>query len=278
MYRRRRIVALIAALAALAIVLFVVISDIRFVAAVGGAVNERIHYDDAHAVSRSAVPSPDPSLSTGKTAGIPDCTSNDVTLSFASDDGDSSDAKSPSASASASESGSASGPASASGQADDSDVSGSIVVSSGQSATFTAVLTHTSKQNCLANAASDSEALVITSAATGDVVYDSSACDADPIYLLMRNSDEDRRDLTWATDEQTDECVTDPSLVLVKPGTYYAQLQLKDVSGVQSQKMTVYVKASSASSAASGSSAGSASASGSAGASASGSASASSGE
>ena len=74
MYRRRRIVALIAALAALAIVLFVVISDIRFVAAVGGAVNERIHYDDAHAVSRSAVPSPDPALSTGKTAGIPDCT------------------------------------------------------------------------------------------------------------------------------------------------------------------------------------------------------------
>lgn len=273
MYRRRRIVALTAAIAALAIVLFVVISDIRFVAAVGGAVNERIHYDDAHAVSRSAVPSPDPALSTGKTAGIPDCTSNDVTLSFASDDGDSS------ASASASGSASATGSASASGQADDSDVSGSIVVSSGQSATFTAVLTHTSKQNCLANAASDSEALVITSAATGDVVYDSSACSADPIYLLMRNSDEDRRDLTWATNEQTDECVTDPSQALVKPGTYYAQLQLKDVSGVQSQKMTVYVKASSASSAsASGSSAGSASASSSASASASGSASASSGE
>lgn len=286
MYRRRRIVALIAALVVLALAVFVVVSDVRFAGAVGKLAYGKLHADEANAITRSGVPSPDPTLAKARTAGIPDCTSSDVTLAFgaASADSGSDDSASAGASSSAaSSSGSAavetsgaslssspslSAPSSSSSAdesaLDSSDAEYSGTASFGSGIDFTAVLTHTSKQNCLVNAAADNESLVVTSELTGEVVYDSSVCDADPVYLLMRDSDEDRRAISWGAYAQTTQCVTDPtSKDAVPAGGYLARLKLAGVDGVESRQVEVYVTAaagtnSSASAGASGSSSASA--------------------
>lgn len=268
MYRRRRIIAFFAAIVVLALVVFVVVSDVRFAGAVGRAVYGKLHADEANAISRSSVPAPDPTLAKAHTAGIPDCTSNDVTLALDEASKDSTAGNSASSSASASDgasngssdSSSASSGASSSSSAssdadsddaatdnstDDSTAEYLGTASFGSGITFTAVLNHKSKQNCLVNAASDSESLVVTSVWTGDVVYDSSVCDADPVYLLMRDSDEDRRAISWGAYAQTTECVTNPtSSDAVPAGRYVVQLKLAGVDGVQSAQGEVYVTAS----------------------------------
>ena len=269
MYRRRRIIAFFAAIVVLALVVFVVFSDVRFAGAVGRAVYGKLHADEANAIARSSVPAPDPTLAKAHTAGIPDCTSDDVTLALddASKDSETGNSASSSASASdgasngsSSDSSSASSGASSSSSAssdadsddaatdnstDDSTAEYLGTASFGSGITFTAVLNHKSKQNCLVNAASDSESLVVTSVWTGDVVYDSSVCDADPVYLLMRDSDEDRRAISWGAYAQTTECVTNPtSSDAVPAGRYVVQLKLAGVDGVQSAQGEVYVTAS----------------------------------
>ena len=269
MYRRRRIIAFFAAIVVLALVVFVVFSDVRFAGAVGHAVYGKLHADEANAIARSSVPAPDPTLAKAHTAGIPDCTSDDVTLALddASKDSETGNSASSSASASdgasngsSSDSSSASSGASSSSSAssdadsddaatdnstDDSTAEYLGTASFGSGITFTAVLNHKSKQNCLVNAASDSESLVVTSVWTGDVVYDSSVCDADPVYLLMRDSDEDRRAISWGAYAQTTECVTNPtSSDAVPAGRYVVQLKLAGVDGVQSAQGEVYVTAS----------------------------------
>lgn len=269
MYRRRRIIAFFAAIVVLALVVFVVFSDVRFAGAVGRAVYGKLHADEANAIARSSVPAPDPTLAKAHTAGIPDCTSDDVTLALddASKDSETGNSASSSASASdgasngsSSDSSSASSGASSSSSAssdadsddaatdnstDDSTAEYLGTASFGSGITFTAVLNHKSKQNCLVNAASDSESLVVTSVWTGDVVYDSSVCDADPVYLLMRDSDEDRRAISWGAYVQTTECVTNPaSSDAVPAGRYVVQLKLAGVDGVQSAQAEVYVTAS----------------------------------
>lgn len=268
MYRRRRIIAFFAAIVVLALVVFVVVSDVRFAGAVGRAVYGKLHADEANAISRSSVPAPDPTLAKAHTAGIPDCTSNDVTLALDEASKDSTAGNSASSSASASDgasngssdSSSASSGASSSSSAssdadsddaatdnstDDSTAEYLGTASFGSGITFTAVLNHKSKQNCLVNAASDSESLVVTSVWTGDVVYDSSVCDADPVYLLMRDSDEDRRAISWGAYAQTTECVTNPtSSDAVPAGRYVVQLKLVGVDGVKSAQGEVYVTAS----------------------------------
>lgn len=269
MYRRRRIIAFFAAIVVLALVVFVVFSDVRFAGAVGRAVYGKLHADEANAIARSSVPAPDPTLAKAHTAGIPDCTSNDVTLALdeASKDSETGNSASSSASASdgassssSSSSSSASSGASSSSSAssdagsDDSATDNSTddstaeylgTASFGSGITFTAVLNHKSKQNCLVNAASDSESLVVTSVWTGEVVYDSSVCDADPVYLLMRDSDEDRRAISWGAYAQTTECVTNPtSSDAVPAGRYVVQLKLAGVDGVQSAQGEVYVTTS----------------------------------
>lgn len=282
-YRRRRIVALIAALVALALVVFIVISDVRFAGAVVSAVNGKLHPDDVQHITRSAVPAPDPTLAQARTAGIPDCTSNDVALALdppatgsSSSASSSSSSASSSASGSSGASGSANSSAKASGSASDDpdtenssasasgtdsstsdstvDYSGSV--SFGGTIAFTAVLTHTSKQNCLVNAAPDSESLTVTSEATGAVVYDSSVCDEDPVYLLMRDTDEDRRTVSWGAYAQTTQCVANPTADDAVPAGYYlVQLQLSGVDGAKSKQTEVYVTASASSSSKSSSSA-----------------------
>lgn len=285
MYRRRRIIAFFAAIVVLALVVFVVFSDVRFAGAVGRAVYGKLHADEANAIARSSVPAPDPTLAKAHTAGIPDCTSNDVTLALddASKDSETGNSASSSASASdgasngsSSDSSSASSGASSSSSAssdadsddaatdnstDDSTAEYLGTASFGSGITFTAVLNHKSKQNCLVNAASDSESLVVTSIWTGDVVYDSSVCDTDPVYLLMRDSDEDRRAISWGAYAQTTECVTNPtSSDAVPAGRYVVQLKLAGVDGVKSAQGEVYVTASaSGSDSASGSASGDAS-------------------
>lgn len=270
MYRRRRIIAFFAAIVVLALVVFVVVSDVRFAGAVGRAVYGKLHADEANAISRSSVPAPDPTLAKAHTAGIPDCTSNDVTLALdeASKDSETGNSASSSASASdgasnssSSSSSSASSGASSSSSAssdagsddsatDDSTAEYLGTASFGSGITFTAVLNHKSKQNCLVNAASDSESLVVTSVWTGDVVYDSSVCDAGPVYLLMRDSDEDRRAISWGAYAQTTECVTNPtSSDAVPAGRYVVQLKLAGVDGVQSAQGEVYVTAAASGSA-----------------------------
>ena len=268
MYRRRRIIAFFAAIVVLALVVFVVFSDVRFAGAVGRAVYGKLHADEANAIARSSVPAPDPTLAKAHTAGIPDCTSDDVTLALDEASKDSTAGNSASSSASASDgasngssdSSSASSGASSSSSAssdadsddaatdnstDDSTAEYLGTASFGSGITFTAVLNHKSKQNCLVNAASDSESLVVTSVWTGDVVYDSSVCDADPVYLLMRDSDEDRRAISWGAYAQTTECVTNPtSSDAVPAGRYVVQLKLAGVDGVQSAQGEVYVTAS----------------------------------
>lgn len=269
MYRRRRIIAFFAAIVVLALVVFVVVSDVRFAGAVGHAVYGKLHADEANAISRSSVPAPDPTLAKAHTAGIPDCTSNDVTLALdeASKDSETGNSASSSASASdgasngsSSDSSSASSGAPSSSSAssnadsddaatddstDDSTAEYLGTASFGSGITFTAVLNHKSKQNCLVNAAPDSESLVVTSVWTGDVVYDSSMCDADPVYLLMRDSDEDRRAISWGAYAQTTECVTNPtSSDAVPAGRYVVQLKLVGVDGVKSAQGEVYVTAS----------------------------------
>lgn len=279
MYRRRRIIAFFAAIVVLALVVFVVVSDVRFAGAVGRAVYGKLHADEANAISRSSVPAPDPTLAKAHTAGIPDCTSNDVTLALdkASKDSETGNSASSSASASdgasngsSSDSSSASSGASSSSSessdagsddaatdnsTDDSTAEYLGTASFGSGITFTAVLNHKSKQNCLVNAASDSESLVVTSVWTGDVVYDSSVCDTDPVYLLMRDSDEDRRAISWGAYAQTTECVTNPtSSDAVPAGQYLVQLKLAGVDGVQSAQGEVYVTASASDSASDGAS------------------------
>ena len=269
MYRRRRIIAFFAAIVVLALVVFVVVSDVRGAGAVGRAVYGKLHADEANAISRSSVPAPDPTLAKAHTAGIPDCTSDDVTLALDEASKDSTAGNSASSSASASDgasnsssssSSSASSGASSSSSAssdadsddtatdnstDDSTAEYLGTASFGSGITFTAVLNHKSKQNCLVNAASDSESLVVTSVWTGDVVYDSSVCDTDPVYLLMRDSDEDRRAISWGAYAQTTECVTNPtSSDAVPAGRYVVQLKLAGVDGVQSAQGEVYVTAS----------------------------------
>ena len=269
MYRRRRIIAFFAAIVVLALVVFVVVSDVRFAGAVGRAVYGKLHADEANAISRSSVPAPDPTLAKAHTAGIPDCTSDDVTLALDEASKDSTAGNSASSSASASDgasnsssssSSSASSGASSSSSAssdadsddtatdnstDDSTAEYLGTASFGSGITFTAVLNHKSKQNCLVNAASDSESLVVTSVWTGDVVYDSSVCDTDPVYLLMRDSDEDRRAISWGAYAQTTECVTNPtSSDAVPAGRYVVQLKLAGVDGVQSAQGEVYVTTS----------------------------------
>ncbi len=260
MYRRRRIIAFFAAIVVLALVVFVVFSDVRFAGAVGRAVYGKLHADEANAISRSSVPAPDPTLAKAHTAGIPDCTSNDVTLALdeASKDSETGNSASSSASASdgASNSSSSSSSSASSGASssdadsddaasDDSTAEYLGTASFGSGITFTAVLNHKSKQNCLVNAASDSESLVVTSVWTGDVVYDSSVCDTDPVYLLMRDSDEDRRAISWGAYAQTTECVTNPtSSDAVPAGRYVVQLKLAGVDGVQSAQGEVYVTTS----------------------------------
>lgn len=270
MYRRRRIIAFFAAIVVLALVVFVVVSDVRFAGAVGRAVYGKLHADEANAISRSSVPAPDPTLAKAHTAGIPDCTSNDVTLALDEASKDSETGNSASSSASASDGASnssssssssassgASSPSSASSDAgtddaalDDSTAEYLGTASFGSGITFTAVLNHKSKQNCLVNAASDSESLVVTSVWTGEVVYDSSVCDADPVYLLMRDSDEDRRAISWGAYAQTTECVTNPtSSDAVPAGRYVVQLKLAGVDGVKSAQGEVYVTAAASGSA-----------------------------
>lgn len=268
MYRRRRIIAFFAAIVVLALVVFVVVSDVRFAGAVGRAVYDKLHADEANAISRSSVPAPDPTLAKAHTAGIPDCTSNDVTLALDEASKDSTAGNSASSSASASDgasngssdsSSASSGASSSSSDSSDADSDDAATDNStddstaeylgtasfGSGITFTAVLNHKSKQNCLVNAASDSESLVVTSVWTGDVVYDSSVCDTDPVYLLMRDSDEDRRAISWGAYAQTTECVTNPtSSDAVPAGRYVVQLKLAGVDGVQSAQGEVYVTAS----------------------------------
>ena len=269
MYRRRRIIAFFAAIVVLALVVFVVFSDVRFAGAVGHAVYGKLHADEANAIARSSVPAPDPTLAKAHTAGIPDCTSDDVTLALddASKDSETGNSASSSASASdgasngsSSDSSSASSGAPSSSSAssnadsddaatdnstDDSTAEYLGTASFGSGITFTAVLNHKSKQNCLVNAAPDSESLVVTSIWTGDVVYDSSVCDTDPVYLLMRDSDEDRRAISWGAYAQTTECVTNPtSSDAVPAGRYVVQLKLAGVDGVKSAQGEVYVTAS----------------------------------
>ena len=70
MYRRRRIVALIALIAALALV----VAGIWGIGRGIGALNTWIHRDDINAISRQGVPTPK------KTSGVPSCSASDTQL------------------------------------------------------------------------------------------------------------------------------------------------------------------------------------------------------
>ncbi|WEV59361.1 hypothetical protein OZX67_02000 [Bifidobacterium sp. ESL0728] len=88
----------------------------------------------------------------------------------------------------------------------------------------------------------DSDADQTSNADTGDTIWSSAACPADPRNLLMAKGDKDVQKITWPADKTGATCVPDDQLPRVRRGTYLAQLSLKGHPGVKSEKVPVIVK------------------------------------
>ncbi|KAB8287975.1 hypothetical protein DSM100688_1085 [Bifidobacterium ramosum] len=192
-YRRRRIIVLIAALAALSLTVFCVYSVGQGIAAVGSAMGLGV----SHTLTRDTVPDPT------KIVGVPDCASDDITLSLQS-------------------------------------ASSSIPV--GGSVDFTATITYTgtSKAGCLIDASDGGRVLTITS---GDnTVWRSDVCPSDARMLLMSKGDVDQQQITWNADATGSTCAEDGSLPRVNAGTYTARLSLKEHPKVTSDPVTIAVQ------------------------------------
>ncbi|MCO6558882.1 MAG: hypothetical protein J6575_05605 [Bifidobacterium sp.] len=77
---------------------------------------------------------------------------------------------------------------------------------------------------------------------SGDTVWSSGVCPADPRNLLLAKGDKDVQKITWPTDSTGSTCVPDDQLPRVERGTYLAQLSLKDHPDVKSEKVPVIVE------------------------------------
>ncbi|WEV64366.1 hypothetical protein [Bifidobacterium sp. ESL0732] len=123
------------------------------------------------------------------------------------------------------------------GSGQDSD-SGS---SSGQGSASKSGTGAKSKSGSTSGAGADSKDDAASSA-TGDTVWSSTVCPADPRNLLMAKGDKDVQKITWPTDSTGSTCVPDEQLPRVDRGTYLAQLSLKDHPDVKSEKVPVIVE------------------------------------
>lgn len=116
------------------------------------------------------------------------------------------------------------------------------VVASGGTIDFTATIAYDRKgaTSCLIDASDASRVLVITS---GDqTVWESDACAADPRQLLLAQGDKDTQTITWNTVNSGTACASEGSHPYAGAGTYQAQLTLKGVEGVTSQKVVFQVQ------------------------------------
>jgi hypothetical protein len=112
----------------------------------------------------------------------------------------------------------------------------------GGSLEFTAGITHEGSGNCLVDGSNDSRVLTITSGQ--ETVYKSDVCAADPRMLLMAKGDKDVQQVTWNTDANATltECTDESGWSKVNPGTYVAQLSLKDHPKVTSEQVVFTVQ------------------------------------
>lgn len=194
MYRRRRIIALVALLLAIALVVFCVYSLARG----AKAVVAELKHDDTYALNREAVPGGDTTAS-----GIRDCAAKDLTLSLKS---------------------------------------GRTQAKVGDEIKFTGTIAYsgTNTVGCLLD---DSQA-VLTITSGDNVIYKSDLCSSDPHQLLLDTGDKQSKELTWNTTSNAalTQCPSDAnSLEKVKGGDYQAQLSMKGIANLTSDKVSITI-------------------------------------
>lgn len=198
----RQGVSIVILIVAVLLVVFVVVSDVRFFSSVVSTVSASRHQVDPVDVAKQEVPAPDTGAADSRTSGYPACTSDDVAIELKAPD-----ANTP----------------------------------SGGTATLTATIRHVSQQTCFLDASEDSLALVITTEG-GSPVYDSSKCNAKYRPLLMGEDAVETYEVAWPTVVQVEECVTSPDAAgHVTSGLYYARLQDAEDDALASDQASVMV-------------------------------------
>ncbi|MBT1174485.1 hypothetical protein JS530_03000 [Bifidobacterium sp. LC6] len=112
----------------------------------------------------------------------------------------------------------------------------------GGSLEFTASIVHDGSGSCLVDGSDGNRVLTITSGS--ETMYKSDVCAADSRMLLMAKGDKDAQKMTWNTDYNATltECTDESSWAKVNPGTYTAQIALKDEPKVKSEPLTFTVE------------------------------------
>lgn len=109
----------------------------------------------------------------------------------------------------------------------------------GGSLEFSATIAHEGRGQCLIDGSNTSRVLTITSG--DDTIWRSDTCPADSRMLLMAQGDKDTQKIAWNANQTGSKCVSDDLLPKVDPGTYQAQLSLKDHPQVKSPKVPFVV-------------------------------------
>jgi hypothetical protein len=102
-------------------------------------------------------------------------------------------------------------------------------VVAGQSIGFQVSIAHKGLNDCLIDASNVARFVTITS---GDqTIWASNICPADSRQLLLSGDDKDTKTITWDTKQVGSECANGVvgNGTVAKPGTYHAQLSLRDV-------------------------------------------------
>ncbi|PJM76956.1 hypothetical protein [Bifidobacterium felsineum] len=107
---------------------------------------------------------------------------------------------------------------------------------------FTASIVHEGSNSCLVDGSDSGRVLTITSGS--ETIYQSGLCAPDSRWLLMAKGDKDVQQLKWNTDYNSTltECTDETSWPKVNPGTYTAQIALKDAPKVKSDPLTFTVQ------------------------------------
>ncbi|RBP99198.1 hypothetical protein [Bifidobacterium xylocopae] len=105
---------------------------------------------------------------------------------------------------------------------------------------FTATMRHKGTRSCLVDGSNASRVLVITSG--DQTIWRSDSCPADSRLLLMAQGDHDDQKLRWNANSTGGQCQPDDQLPTVNAGSYKAQLVLKSNSKIASQPVPLIVQ------------------------------------
>ncbi|NMM93781.1 hypothetical protein G1C95_0966 [Bifidobacterium sp. DSM 109957] len=107
---------------------------------------------------------------------------------------------------------------------------------------FTAGMVYEGSGSCLVDGSDSNRVLTITSG--NETIYRSDVCEVDARMLLMAKGDKDSQKIDWNTNANATltECTDEDTWAKVNPGTYVAQLSLKDNPKVKSEQVVFTVQ------------------------------------